>query len=101
VNIRVAGTTYSDCETRDLSIKGVFVVGVNGPRQGDLGDLELCLSGTSSKVSLRMESEVVRIEEDGIALHFKGMDIDSFFHLRNIVYHNSGDPDSLEGFPIG
>lgn len=96
VSLRFALREYLQCGTRDLSIKGVFVAGVQGPSVGDTCETELCLSGTSSQVCLTMEGVVARTGEDGLALQFTGMDLDSFFHLRNIIYFNSGDPDELE-----
>lgn len=98
VTLAFPGGTYSRCETRDLSIRGVFVVGVRGPRVGEACQTELCLSGTSSSVCLSMKSTVVRTDDEGLALRFTEVDIDSFFHLRNIVYYNAGDPDSIEEF---
>ncbi len=47
-----------------------------------------------------MKGEVVRVEEDCIALYFFEIDLDSFFHLRNIVYYNTEDADKIENeFP--
>ena len=95
VNLRFAGGEYLQCETRDLGVRGVFVVGVQGPAAGEACETELCLSGTSSRICLAMEGLVARTDGEGLALHFTGMDFDSFFHLRNIIYYNSGDPDAL------
>jgi hypothetical protein len=53
------------------------------------------LHGGSSELSFRLAGEVVRVDGDGAAVRFTGIDIDSFYHLRNIVYYNSGDPDRL------
>jgi hypothetical protein len=29
-------------------------------------------------------------------LHFVEIDLDSFYHLKNIIYYNSSDPDTIE-----
>ena len=101
ITVRFPDKTFDHCETQDLSLKGVFVKGVTGPRtEGDRCELSVHLSGTSSDLSLHMSGEVVRVREDGVGLHFSGIDLDSFYHLKNIIYYNSEDPDSLgEEFP--
>ena len=87
---------YRDCETRDLSLKGVFVLGIADHELGEQCDVSLHLVGASSALALKMKGEVVRTESDGLALHFYETDLDSFYHLKNILYYNSGDPDKLE-----
>ncbi|MCK5232369.1 MAG: PilZ domain-containing protein [Desulfobulbaceae bacterium] len=87
---------FPDCETRDLSVRGIAVLDVKGPELGDQCEISLHLSGMSSDLSLAMKGEVVRTEEDFIALHFFEIDLDSFFHLRNIVYYNTEDADKVE-----
>ena len=87
---------YQECETRDLSLKGVFVMGITDREMGEQCDVSLHLEGASSKLSLKMKGEVVRIEPDGIALHFYETDLDSFYHLKNILYYNMGNPEKLE-----
>lgn len=87
---------YTQCATENLSIKGVSVLGVTGHAIGEECDLFLDLSGTSSQLRLVMKGTVVRVDGDGIALHFTEIDIDSFYHLKNIIYYNSNDPDAIE-----
>jgi len=87
---------YSKCETEDLSIKGISVKGPSGQRLGEKCDIFLTLSGSSSELILEMKGEVVRVDPDGVALHFTGIDFDSFYHLKNIVYYNSEDPDQID-----
>ncbi len=88
--------SYATLQTRDLSMKGIFVPGVKGRKIGDKCDMVLHLAGASSDISLRMKGEVVRTEKDGIGLHFYEIDIDSFYHLRNILYYNLENPDKLD-----
>ena len=101
ITVSFPDKTYDHCETQDLSLKGVFVKGINDPRaEGDRCSLSLHLSGASSDISLHMSGEVVQTRDDGIGLHFCEIDLDSFFHLKNIIYFNSEDPDILgDEFP--
>ncbi len=87
---------YKRCKTQDLSIKGVLVSDVPDRMVGETCRMQLLLAGATSELSLRMEAEVVRVEGADVALHFKEIDLDSFYHLKNIVYYNTSDPDVLE-----
>jgi hypothetical protein len=94
------GETFNHCETRDLGLRGIFVEGVKGREAGETCRVELCLTGTSSRMCLAMEGTVTRCQEEGIAIRFTAMDPDSFFHLRNIIYYNSEDADELRDPPF-
>lgn len=88
--------SHAECETADLSLKGVFVLGVTGHMIGENCLVSLKLVGSTSQLTLKIKGTVVRVEENGLALHFYEMDLDSFFHLKNILYYNSENPDALE-----
>ncbi len=94
--IRLKDTTYTDCATENLSTKGVFINGVpvSPQQEGERCDVELRLSGASSDLVLRMQGRVVRSQPEGVAVQFEEIDLDSFYHLKNIVYYNSDDPDA-------
>jgi hypothetical protein len=89
--------SYLNHATADLSVKGVFVLGIEGYHPGDKCDVELRLSGVSDELVLSMQGEVVRVQKEGIAVKFCEIDLDSFYHLKNIVYYNSENPDELTG----
>lgn len=109
VDLKFHNQTCEGCETQDLSIKGAFVVGIGGRKAGDQCDVLLRLTGSTSDLVLNMKGEVVRVESDGVALLFSEVDLDSYHHLRNIVYYNAENPEeaaeefmaSLPGKPSG
>jgi hypothetical protein len=94
------GETYDHRKTRDLGLRGVFVEEVAGREVGETCRVELCLTGTSSRMCLTMEGTVIRRQKEGIAIRFTATDPDSFFHLRNIIYYNSEDADELQEYPF-
>jgi hypothetical protein len=94
------GETFDHCETRDLGLRGVFVEGVKGREVGETCRVELCLTGTSSRMCLTMEGTIIRCQEKGIAIRFTATDPDSFFHLQNIIYYKSEDADELQEYPF-
>lgn len=87
---------YANCATENLSVKGVSVLGISGHALGETCQLSLALSGSTSQLRLTMKAEIVRMEADRIGLHFIEIDLDSFYHLKNIIYYNSEDPDAIE-----
>lgn len=92
---------YNDCATENLSVKGVSVLGINGLALGETCDLSLALSGSTSQLRLTMKAEIVRMAADRIGLHFVEIDLDSFYHLKNIIYYNAEDPDTIEQELLG
>ena len=104
-NVRVAFQTtgalrfpdgeYTNCQTNDLSLKGVFFPGITDRNPGEKCDVTILLSGTSSELKITLVGKVVRKTEEGIGIHFEEIDIDSFFHLKNIVYYNTEHPDRI------
>ncbi len=95
-DIKFTDMEYNQCETENLSVKGICVMGITGHKPGDACDISLALSGTTSELTISMKGSVVRDDGDRTALHFHEIDLDSFYHLKNIVYYNSEDPDVIE-----
>jgi len=82
------GRIFKKCEIDDISVGGVFVVGVSGVTSGESCELEFQLIGRTSTLVLEISAEVVRAEGGGVALQFVKVDQDSFCHLQNIVFFN-------------
>lgn len=86
---------FSGCKTQDLSIKGVFIHNIVGLEEGDICDLILHLSG-GTDINLSMKGVVQRVTDSGVGVHFTETDLDSFSHLRKIIYYNSENPDIID-----
>jgi hypothetical protein len=96
-DVQTVGARLLDLETRDLSHKGMFVLG-QVPLKADQGcTITLHLVGDEENAPvLRMEGRVVRSTADGTAIDFVSMDPDTYLHLRNLVLLNAEDPDEAE-----
>lgn len=94
--VRFAGEVFERLAIGDLSLRGVYLAGISGRRQGEKCEVALFLTGTSSELKLNMAGKVVRQDDKGVGIHFEEIDIDTFFHLKNIVYYNANDPDQVE-----
>jgi c-di-GMP-binding flagellar brake protein YcgR len=83
-------------QTRDLSLKGLYCVSETKLPRGTGCEVELRLSDPGSDIAICATGEVVRSDESGIGISFREMDIDSFSHLRTLLYHNTGDTDRID-----
>ncbi len=90
------GRTVASDETRDISLKGVYVPTEEPLEPGIECLVELRLMGESSELTLRIQGQVVRTDDSGMAVTFSKMDIDALIHLKNILYYNSGDPERID-----
>ena len=91
VTLKAGGKKLEGRESRDISLKGLYVDSKDKFPLDTLVDISLSLSGTTSSLSLSMEGRVVRVDDEGMGVDFTQIDMDSFFHLRNLVAYNSGD----------
>jgi hypothetical protein len=82
------GRPFDNCQTSNISVSGVFVAGVSGVKLWDKCAVAFQLIGRSSSLVLAMTGQVVRVQDDGVALQFDEVGEDSFCHLQNIVYSN-------------
>ncbi|OCC15866.1 type IV pilus assembly PilZ [Dissulfuribacter thermophilus] len=82
--------------TKDISLKGMYIETENRLPIGSSCILILKLAGTSSELILSIRAKVARADSNGLAFTFEEIDMDSFFHLRNVLYYNSGDPDRID-----
>ena len=85
---------FKRCATENLSTKGVLIIGVTGVQPQDKCHLALHLS-SGSDITLTMEGVVQRVTDTCVGIQFTEIDLDSFAHLRNIIYYNSENPDII------
>ncbi|MBW2622478.1 MAG: PilZ domain-containing protein [Deltaproteobacteria bacterium] len=88
--------TLTRLVTSDISLNSLHVESEVIWDPGTRMEILLHLTGASSNLSLRMEGRVIRAEQEGMAIEFSKIDIDSFFHLRNIISLNSGEPEKID-----
>ncbi|MHC1728187.1 MAG: PilZ domain-containing protein [Syntrophobacteraceae bacterium] len=79
----------------NLSMKGMFLSTGEKLAGRDILEIEILLTGSSSKLEIRIKGRKVRQTEKGVAIEFSEMDLDSFTHLRNLVAYNSDDADAI------
>jgi predicted lipid carrier protein YhbT len=81
--------------TRDISLRGVFIKTSDTLAVNTHCDVEITLTGLKEELMLKMEGHVVRATQDGYAIFFESVDLDSYTHLKNIVRYNSPDSELI------
>ena len=97
VDVHATGARLLGLKSKDLSHKGVFVLGDLPLKSGQNCMITVHLMPTGdSGPHLQMEGRVVRVLQEGAAIDFVSMDPDTYIHLRNLIVHNAQDPDQAE-----
>ena len=78
-------------DSKDLSLKGIFVTTQEILDVGTKCEIKIFLSGGINRIQLVIQGTVVRGGKSGMGIIFDSMDVDSYSHLKNIVRYNSVD----------
>lgn len=97
VNFRADARLFSDgvswsCELLNVSVKGALLTQPSG-WTGSAGDrclLEITLDGGAP---VEMEINIVRVEDDKIAVDWDMFDVAGFVQLRDMLERQLGDPE--------
>jgi len=81
--------------SKDLSLKGIFIHTNEDIALNTKCDIEIYLTGMTEKFVLNMQGITIRQEDNGIAVEFISMDLDSYTHLKNILRYNTANPDDI------
>lgn len=92
----VNNTLYCVEEIDNLSINGCLL-----PIKVDIKletecTISIMMSGTSSELNVKVLGNVIRCDQDGVAVKFTRIDPDSLFHLRNIIRYNVPDHNIIK-----
>ena len=79
--------------SKDLSLKGIFVKTDETFATGTKCDVKVYLSGSLNEIELVMKGAVARIGRNGMGIVFNSMDVDTYSHLKNLVYYNTMNGD--------
>jgi c-di-GMP-binding flagellar brake protein YcgR len=77
----------------NISLKGLLAVPEANVKTGGAGMVRIALS---KDAVIQIECRVIRSDATGVAIDFKPMDEQSFFHLRNLVRYNAPDADQID-----
>jgi len=90
--VTMSGETLS-LQTENISLNGMLCKPDRRIRAGEAADISIVLS---PKAIITARANIVRSDDEGIALSFSGMDESGFFHLKKLVQYNVGDADLVD-----
>lgn len=80
-----------DGNSKDLSLKGIFVNTQKKIPAATKCSVKIYLSGGIEDIILIINATIVRETDIGMGIEFDSMDVETYSHLKNIVYYNSID----------
>ncbi len=86
----------SNVNSRDISLKGIFIRTKKKIPIGAPCDIQILLTGTTNPLYLNLRGRIVRHANSGLGLHFDSIDADSYIHFKNLLMYNASDPDAME-----
>lgn len=86
----------SRTHSKNISLRGVYLETDCALPLGTPCEVAILLSGTSTLLSIRVRGKVARTDAAGLGIVFESIDPDSYFHLKNLLMHNTSDPDDIE-----
>jgi c-di-GMP-binding flagellar brake protein YcgR len=82
---------------RDISLGGAFLFTSETSLPANTSCiLEIDLIGRASLLRIQIEAEVVRVDEEGMAVRFTKIDLDSLVHLRHLIRVHAQDPRAMD-----
>ncbi len=91
------GVKRQECETKNLSVNGVLIVGAVEIKVGSLWGIELSGKLKHSSFRVRIKAKAIRTTPNGAAFAFEKMDDDCYALLQTVVIYNADDPIAVVG----
>ena len=91
IDLKTKDPVRLEGSSKDLSLKGLFVITDRRFARGTLCSVKIVLTGGIEKIELLIEGTIVRQTDVGIGIIFNSMDVDTYSHLKNIVVYNRVD----------
>ena len=82
--------------SENLSLNGLFLKTPEKLRVNRVVKIELLFTGTSSQLSILLNGKILRHENIGMAIQYRDMDLDAFFHLKNLIKYNTDEIHTVE-----
>ena len=95
-------TVVATADSRNISLKGIYLVPEKKIPVDTACTLAITLTGKGSQMIITIPGKICRHDNQGMAVAFLDMDVDSFVHIKNLVnLHTSEkmptDPPACSG----
>jgi len=89
------GDTFG-IQVADLSMGGMFIHTDKVLKAGSQCQISLLLGHFKHELPIIADAVVVRVFEEGIALRFKSIQLESIASMQHVIVDHSDDPDQAE-----
>ncbi len=72
----------------NISLQGMLIQGIEKIPANTNVKAEICMEGDTSHLAITVMGYATRSDDNGVAIVFKEIDIDSYIHLKNIIAYN-------------
>ena len=86
-------TVEATADSRNISLKGIYLIPEKKIPLGTHCTLDITLTGTASMMTLTIPGNVCRHDSKGMAVAFIDMDVDSFVHIKNLIKLHNPEAD--------
>ena len=86
----------SNINSKDISLKGMYVRTDEKMPIGTSCDIRILLTGSTNNLFINLKGRIIRHDDSGLGIHFDSVDVDSYLHLKNLLMYNAPDPDAIE-----
>ena len=80
----------------NISLKGLFIILTNHRVPLDTECNIMIPLGDQNCPQMVLDGVVVRQDDEGIGVQLGNVDTESLIHLKQIIFHNSPDPDLID-----
>ncbi len=91
VSLNFEGQIYNECSAQNLSMIGMWITGCREQPHGSRCDIEFQDAGKTADRSLRLKGEVVRTDDNGLAVLFINMNMRAYQDLEGLIIKHAGD----------
>ena len=100
VLIRTSDTTVAaEADSRDISLRGIYLVPEQHIPVESPCTLEIALEGTSSRMTLSVPGVVCRHDRTGTAIAFVDLEEGAALHIANLIRLHGGKPTTPPASP--
>jgi hypothetical protein len=80
----------------NLSLAGIFLKTPEKLALKRVVKIELLFTGASSQISILLDGKITRHENIGMGIEFRDIDLDAYFHLKNLIDYHADKIDKVK-----
>lgn len=90
------GDKTVSCKVVNISLNGIQLCTEHKMSLGDCSQIEVQFGYPGNELSILAEGKIVRITDDGLAVSFESIGLESYEHLKNLIAFNADNIDQVK-----